>query len=334
MEGEFSLAPYSKEQVTKGEKLPERISSIRHDVEAGEKLKLDNVLGQVAEVSKQVASKTDKRFVITGSMGMYTTLNELRVNGGELMILEQRIASGKNDYDIGIHPETAKEVMTEFGWDEERQRLNRGYISEGHQMVDLLSRRELPNFPWRQTEINGVKTFVQQPEEMIFEKMRALINPGIEDEGEARVREVKWGVDIKLLKTYLMIKNNWSEIEMEGHLAKRWDDYVEDTRYQGISELTERIKQGESIDSVVKEEIKRRAGKTEVTDSKKELENLMGTQANADIERLLNSPTAEVFSANLRGLVDQKEGARLSYEEASKMSAREYSILLQNPGPV
>jgi len=279
MEGEVSLAPYSKEQVTKGEKLPERISSIRHDIETGERLKLDYVLEQVGNVSQAVASRTDKRFVVMGSMGMYITLNELRPDGSQLMLLEQRIASGKNDYDIGVHPETATAVMTDFGWDEERQKLNRGYVGEGRQMIDLLSRRELLHFPWRQAEIAGVPTSIQAPEEMIFEKMSALISPGIEDEGETkgevRVREIKWGVDIKLLKTYLMEKNSWSEDQVETHLAQRWDDYV--------------------------------------------------------IDHLLASTTPDIFSANMRGLIDRTAGKRLTYEEASKLATQEYNVLLHTP---
>lgn len=334
MEGEVSLAPYSKEQVAKGEKLPERISSIRHDVETGEMLKLDYVLEQVGNVSQAVASKTDKRFVVMGSMGMYITLDELRSDGSQLMLLEQRIASGRNDYDIGVHPETATAVMTDFGWDEERQRLNRGYIGEGWQMVDLLSRRELPHFPWRHTEVTGIPTSVQAPEEMIFEKMSALINPGTEDEGETkggvRAREVKWGVDIKLLKTYLMEKNSWSEDQVETHLAQRWSDYIEDTRYQGVAELTERVAKGESVDQVVRDEIKRRLGKTQVEDPKSELEKIL-PGASDEIEQLLSSPTPDIFSANMRGLIDRTAGKRLTYEEASKLATQEYNVLLKTP---
>jgi len=328
MEGEVSLAPYSKEQITKGEKLPEKISSIRHDVETGEKLKLDFVVEQVANVSKLIKTKSENKFVILGSMGMYITLNELRENGEQLMLLEQRIAGGKNDYDVGVHPEKLGETMVSFGWNEETRKLQRGRVGEGSQMVDMMGRRELAHFPWRQTEVGGQSCFVQQPEEMVFEKISALVNPGSEDNGEAQMREVKWGVDIKLLKTYLMVKNDWTEVEVENNLARKWEDYVEDTRYLGVAELADRVGKGESAEAVIKDELQKRLGK-QVENPRAELLTLFRQEAEPAIQKLMASTSAPEFSDTLRGLVDLRAMPRFTYAEASQKATEAYTRLLE-----
>lgn len=329
MEGEVSLAPYSKEQITKGEKLPERISSIKHDVETGEKLKLDYVVEQIADVSKSIAAKTDKKFVVLGSMSMYATLNELKTDGEGLMLLEQRISGGKNDYDIGVRPEELNETMTSFGWSEDTKKLQRGKVGNGSQMIDMMGRNERPHFPWRQTEVVGQECFVQTPEEMVFEKISALVNPNSDDKGETRLREIKWGVDIKLLKTYLTMKNNWSETDMEEYLAKRWGEYVEDTRYQGVTELSERVGEREGVEDVVRDALKKRLGKEQIDDVKQELVTIFGQGREPAIQGLFMSRNATEFSEKMRGLIDLRAGSKLTYEEASQKATQEYTGLLK-----
>jgi len=331
MEGETSLSPYSKEQITGGEKLPEKISSIGFDVETGEKLKLDFVLERLADVTKEIQEKTKNRFVLTGSMGMYATLNELRSNGQQLMLLEQRISGGKNDYDIGMRPNELQETMVNFGWNEESKKLERGKIGDGGQMIDIMSRKELTHFPWYQAEVGGQKILVQTPEEMIFEKMSALIKPGVEDGGESRMREIKWGVDIKLLKTYLMMKNNWSDADVESHLNKNWDNYVEDTRYQELSELSDRVANGESVGGVILDVLKRRVGKEQVTDVRQELLGIFGQEADTNIQALITSSSDTEFSANMRSLMDKQYGPKLSYQQATEIATNEYKKLLETP---
>lgn len=329
MEGKDSLTPYSQEQIAKGERLPEKLSSIRHEIETGEKLKLDYVIEQVAEASKAIKSKSDNRFVILGSMGMYTTLNELRENGQQLMLLEQRISGGKNDYDIGVHPEKLKQTMANFGWNEQTISLQRGRIENGNQMLDMMGRNELPHFPWQATTIQDQEVNVQAPEEMIFEKMSVLINPGNDENSETRMREIKWGVDIKLIKTYLMMKNGWSDTEVEAHLAKKWDEYIEDTRYQGVSGLVERVAGGESVGVVVIDALRKRLGKEEIVDAKQELLGVFGQGAENTIQSLLASTSDTEFSAHLKALIDIQTGSRLDYGEASQQATKEYSSLLQ-----
>lgn len=329
MDSEASLSAYSPEQVTKGEKLPEKISSIAHDVEAGEKLKLDLVTEQVGIVAQEIKGKTQEKFVVLGSMGMYATLNELRAGGNQLMLLEQRIGGGKNDYDIGVKPEVLTQVMTSFGWTQEAQKIQRGFVGKDSQMVDLMGRKELPHFPWRESNIEGINFYVQTPEEMIFEKISALVNPGKNDNNETRMREVKWGIDIKLLKTYLMVKNNWTETQVEAHLENRWSDYLEDTRYQGVLELAQQVDKGEAVSEVIKQVLKQRLGKDKITDPRQELLLIIDDKsATTYIDSLLQSKSGIEFSSLMKNLLDIRAGGKLDYKDATQKATQEYNNLL------
>lgn len=327
---ERSLRPYTKEQITEGEKIPEKISSITHSVEAGERLKLDLVLEKVSEVSRSIKNRTRERFVILGSMSMYATLNELRAEGEQLLILEQRIAGGKNDYDVGVHPESLDQIMDSLGWSSKEKSFQRGAIGNSREMVDMIAKRELAHFPWRETEINGEKFLVQSPEEMIFEKMEALINPGADEQGESRVKEIKWGVDIKLLKAYLALKNGWDDEQIESHLSQKWGDYVEDTRYQGVRELVGFVEGGIPIEEVVKTALQERLKKTEIGNMQRELLDLFGNQGKEQIDSLLLAPNAQQFEASLRALIDLRAGEKLGYMEVSKKSEEEFSELIRH----
>jgi len=304
MENESSLSPYTSEEITDGERLPDRISSIKHDIETGERLKLDVVIKQAKEVAESIQGATKKRFVFLGSMGMYLTLNKLRENGKELMLLEQRISGGKNDFDVGVHEGELKTTMDDFSWDDESSQLQRGKVGNGDQMIDIMARNELPSFPWCQVEIEGTKCLVQTPEEMIFEKIDALVNPRADDEGQPRKPEVKWGVDIKILKTYLMMENDWSKEQLEEHLSKRWGDYSDDVRYQGLSELASKVGQGKSAKEVLAEKL----GKETVDDVGKELIDLLGTGNEKVVERLFHLPQRRNLWLMQRRVLTLKKG--------------------------
>ena len=327
MEDKLSLAPYSWQQLTNGGKLPEKISSVRNDLETGEKLKFDFVLEQISNDSKAINSKTDNKFVILGSMGMYVTLNELRKNNQKLILLEQRISGGKNDYDIGVRPDELQSTMSDFGWNEESKKLQRGKVENGGQMIDIMSRKELLHFPWRQTEVENQKIFVQTPEEMIFEKINAYINPRADKNGESAIPEIKWGIDIKLIKAYLVIKNNWSEKDVKNHLNKKWNKYIEDTRYQEVPELTQRVTRGESVGQVIVDVLKKNLEKEQITDVRQELLKIFGQESEINIQSLLSSSSDTEFSASLKSLIDIQAGTKLSYGQASQKATQEYTKL-------
>lgn len=331
-----NFQPYTKNEMVEGGNLPEIISSITHVVEVGEGLRLDLILNKICKVSRSIHRRTSERFAILGSMGMYATLNELRSRQGvqQLLILEQRIAGGKNDYDIGVHPESLNKSMDDFGWDDNAKRIQRGTVGGGEEMVDLMGRLELPHFPWRQTEVSGEKILVQSPEEMIFEKMGALINSDVNEQGKARIKEVKWGVDIKLLKTYLILKNGWDDERVESHLSQKWNDYLEDTlgytRYQGVRELVNLVKNGVSVEVVIRDALRKTRNEIGQGDLRPELMNRFGEQGKELIDSLLLASDASRFETSLKALIDLRAGRKLSYEEARKKSEEEFSKIFES----
>ncbi len=324
-EQKSELNPYSIEQIEE-EKIPEKISSTSHDIEAPEGSKLETVIGHCEEVIGAIEKSTDREFIILGSMGMYLMFNELEEGKG-LNILEQRIAGGKNDFDIGVSLENHDGIMTDFGWDKESKRIKRGQVSGSNEMIDVLHREDLPHFPRQEVKSGDKEFLVLSPEEMIFDKIKTLSNPEMTREGELRKGEIKWGVDIKLLKTYLMMKNDWSESELEDHLTDRWDEYVEDIRYQGVSEMIKRVNQGESTKDVLKELLEKRL-KKEIDNVEEELINLTGRESEEVVRDLVNSANPKEFNQNLEELLDIRMGKRMDYREASQIANREYINLL------
>ena len=327
MEGEHNLRPFSIEQITQGEKLPDKLSTIRNEVGKIEGLRLNYVLDKVSQTQEAIESKTSKRFVVLGSMAMYPLLSELRVNGRELMILEQRISGGKSDMDIGVAGEEVASVMEDFGWDDVAKGKKRGFIAEGNLMVDVLSRKEKPHFPCQKVLVNGKEVQVQSPEEMIFEKMSALLNPAPDDNRKPRLGEIKWGVDVKLLKAYLMEKNQWSSEEVENHLANKWGYYLEDTWYEAVREIMEKANEGEPIESVLKSALEHKEGKPIIGTVKQSMISEFGVGGETTVDTLLASNSKEEIDKLLRQLVDFKLQPALSYQEATERADVKFQSL-------
>ena len=158
---------------------------------------------------------------------------------------------------------------------------------------------------------------------MIFEKMDALLHPNDK-------RELKWGIDIKLLKAYLSIKNGLTAQEVEDHLDKRWDDYTNDVRYGIVLELSEQLKEGRTVTEVLQTFLTDRTGE-ETIDLNQKLLGLFGHDHQPEIDELINAETTEEFEKRLGALLDEKQGPRLSYREASEESNNEYAKLLSQP---
>lgn len=168
MTKENPLSSYSSEQMEKGEAFPEKISSLSFDVEAGERLKLEFIMERLEDLLQRVREKTNREFVVFGSMGMYILLHELKKQGEPLMILEQRISGGKNDCDIGVDDDDFEKIMDDFGWNTKAKELHRGKLPPNTQIVDLMKRKHLSRFPWKEIRIGNSKCLVVNPEEMIF----------------------------------------------------------------------------------------------------------------------------------------------------------------------
>jgi hypothetical protein len=326
---ESHLEAYTEQQMIEGEKLPENLSSISHDVEAIEGFRLNQRILRSLEAVGIIRGKTDARFCVSGSNGMYLLLNQLRGEGKELMILEERIAGGKNDLDVGFDGSDRDKAMSDFGWDEESKKLGRGYIGNNKEMIDVMTYRELPHFPWQEVGDGDKKVLVPSAEEMIFNKMQGLIDPGSKD-GESIQREVKWGVDIKLLKAFLIMKNQWDEETLELYLEGKWKEYLQDSRYNDVAGAVERMKAGENPDDVLGSILKERLGR-EVSDVGKELGSLLDGKKPELVSNLINSTTSQEFEQNLKSFIDTARGnPLLYYPEASQRASLEFRSLLSD----
>lgn len=332
MEGEINLQAYSTEQLSTTEKiLPERIAEIAHDVEAGERRRLDVLLDGASEVATSVASKTEERFAFLGSIAMYTLLNELREKNpqvGDLMLLEQRIAGGKNDFDVCVERGKKQKVMDEFGWDREQQSLTRGHIDSGRQMVDFMERLEKPEFPWREVKLKGETILVQNPEEMIFSKIDALVNPGLDDEGKQRTREIKWGVDIKILKAYLLVDKGMNPEELDTYLAEKYKIYAEGERYGSVMQLAEGFGTTETVQDLVKPVLEKTLGRPS-QDIRGDLITFAGAGSEAIVDTLLQVTDKSGFVDAMKTFIDHKMGKLPTYEEAQATATARYSELLE-----
>ncbi len=326
-EPKYILDAYTHSELMEGAELPERISSITHDVEVGEKQRLNEVLEVIPKVLSGIREDTDIRFVLLGSMGMYATLHSLRNDGETLMLLEQRISSGKNDFDIGVSPDTLNGIMSDLGWDESQMLLQRGKVVGSDWNIDVNGRRELPSFPWQEVQIGEESVLVQSPEEMIFEKINALVDPGKDDKGDFRSREVKWGVDIKILKAFLMIKNNFTESQLNEFLSNRWNEYTSESTSRGITEMVERVTKGEGVRDVLRSSLKDQTGESEL-DIEAQMKEI-GGEENAEFVRGLINSSPEEFEENLKKLVDAQTKP-LTYDEVMKIASSEYQKTLEN----
>jgi len=226
------LSSYSTEQLGEEGVLPEKIASISHDVQVAEGQRLTHMLTLTTEVTNAVKEKTQRPFVLRGSVAMYALLNDLKSHNQvqNLTMLEQRIAGGKNDFDVAFNPDEVEGAMNDFGWNEQEKANRRSVfgLAHGKAMVDISGRVQLPSFPWVHVDVNGVSVLVVNPMEGILERMSIL------SDSETPDKQIKWGVDVRILKAYLIVKNSWSEEQLEAELSKSWDKYQDDIRYQGV----------------------------------------------------------------------------------------------------
>jgi len=223
-----NLAPFSRAELKAGSPLllKRELSSIRNDVEALEGSKLKGVLRSIETTVDLVRLKTDHPFALGGSMAMHVLVAGLPPEDEELAIQIQRLGSSKADLDALFSTKVEAEVMDAFGWNDEAKGKKRDFIDGKGLKVDVLGVTE-NHLPWEKVTLkNGKEIFVQSPFEMIFEKMQGLIDPGKKDDGTARPHpEAKWGVDVKILKAYLIEKNGWSEEVLNAQLKEKWQQY-------------------------------------------------------------------------------------------------------------
>lgn len=325
---EANLHPFTIEQLTTSERLiPEKIAEINNDVEAGERRRLEVLLDDALEVARNVAEKTNEKFAFTGSIAMYALLNEMQQENpdvGELMLLEQRISGGKNDFDVCIPLGKKAQVMREFEWNEERTSKGRGHVGSGRQMVDLMERTETDEFPWQSVSLNGETILVQSPEELIFSKVHLLVRPGVDEEGKPREREIKWGVDIKILKAYLMVKKDMSIEELDAYLAGKYEIYLESERYSTVKQLAESFEKTGNAEATLTPVLEQMLGRP-VSDLRADLLTTVGGGSEEMVDQLHGARDRGEFERALRGVVDLREGERLTFTQAQEEAGIQYA---------
>lgn len=328
---EKNLHPYTIEQLSTAERiLPERIAEINHDVETGERRRLDVVLESATEVAHNVSKKTRERFAFMGSVGMYALLNEMKHKNpqvGDLMLLEQRIAGGKNDFDVCVEQGKRQTVMQEFGWDREHIEISRGVVGTGKQMVDLGERQEKPEFPWQAVTLNGETVYVQNPEEMLFSKINALVSPALDKDGSIGRREIKWGVDIKILKTYLMVEKGIDDQKLNAYLAKRWEVYTESERYGSVTQLAEQFNSAGNVQQLLTPVLEKMLDRP-IADLRADLISSVGNGSEELIDGLLAVTDKEAFVGIMRAVVDHRAGKPMTFEDAQQKASVQYTQLL------
>ena len=325
LDNENKLNPYTKEQMERRDVMPEKTSSISHDVEVVEESRIEHTISQIKLTSMEVSKQTNERFCFLGSMAMYAYLHEMTGDATKLQILEARIAGGKNDIDLAVPRGEIKSLTDDFGWGEEEVSLGRGHVGESHQIIDVMERQELPSFNWQEVAIDGETMLLEHPVEMIFEKMIAL--------QENEDGEIKWGVDIKILKTYLMSKNDLDEVGVEEYLAEQFDIYKNEVNYdlnetnnEILNNIQSELQVGKSKEAVISELLEKKSGQP-VENLKDALRDIFGESL--DYDNLMVQDN-EGFILQLNSLISRRGGMSYDYQDLAELSQNKYSELLTN----
>lgn len=321
-----SFDAYNLEQLSE-KILPERISSIHFDVEAIEGKKLEKNLETLEISTHSIKEHTDEKFAYVGSMGMYPLLNELKESNeklDDLAILEQRVSGGKNDIDVAFLPGKMGRVMLEdFGWDSEAISKQRGHLERSETTLDIMEREELEHFPWREVALGNETFFVQNPREAVCEKINAFITDKYDGKEELEPGEVKWGIDIKLLKTYLIASEGITPEELEKSLSEDWESYQFEKRYGSITKLSEKLNKNNTPEEVIKNFVD-----SPDTNVNKLIKERFPLSSNNDIENVLESDSKESLFKSLKSIVDKNLSEYKNFKEAQSLAFIEYEKLL------
>ena len=323
---------YNLEQLS-SEILPERISSIHFDVEAIEGKRLDRNFERIEISTHNIKKHTDEKFAYIGSMGMYPLLNELKdldEKVGDLAILEQRVSGGKNDVDVAFLPGKIRKVMLEdFGWDSEAVSKQRGKLEGYDATLDIMERGELEHFPWREVTLGNETFFVQNPREAVCEKINAFLTDNYDEKGELTSNEVKWGIDIKLLKTYLIVSENVTPEELEEGLSEDWEVYIKgkvdkyEEYYKVIKDVSELLNSENTPEEVIK---------GFVSDTELEVKEFLKYKYpfadEEEIRSVLESDNKESFYLSLKKILDKNKPVHRTFDEAQDLASKEYEKLL------
>lgn len=324
MEHISTLKAYTPVELGSEGKLPERLVSISHDIHVLEGQRLEHMLCLTGEVVTEVRTKTDNPFCLRGSVAMYALLNTLREQDHvrDLSVLEQRVAGGKNDFDVAFQPESVAIVMVELGFSTEEKKDRRAVfpLIHGGAMIDILGRNQLPHFPWEIVDINGVQVPVVGAFEGILERMNILADPKVED------KQIKWGVDIKILKAYLQIGQNLSDEQIEFVLDGKWRQYQEDIRYQSVGAILDKNNTGQMPRSIITEVLGNEIHVGEIVEIA--LIRKFPSLNEDDVRALIEPNDIEEFEENLKKVIDIASPPFVEYADLSEKASKAYTKLL------
>ena len=248
-----SLDSYTLDEL-KNTSLPENLTSTAHpiQIEEGES-EYSKTIKNLGEVVGELNSRLgDEKCAFGGSMAMYLLWDNLMKEDSRVDIkdrLNERIRGGKNDYDLTVESGREDIIMGKLGFSDSDMELKRGVVA--NHMIDILSRPEKRSFLNEKIVIDGQEFYVQNPYDSLFEKLTALAYPQIDDSGNDRPKELKWGVDAKLYKLYLQLSEKISEDELNEKLVELWPKYKEETREVRAKETALEMDSGKSARDII-----------------------------------------------------------------------------------
>lgn len=272
-------------------------------------------------------------YAFTGSMGMYSLWHDLMERKPDIdikRILNQRIKGGKNDFDIAITEDRKEIVMTEkLKFDEDAKGKQRGVISD--YMVDILVRPVIKGFPNTEISLGEHKVFTQNPVVGIFERMSALAYPQVGDDGKENPKEIKWGVDIKLLKLYVMLSEDLTEEELEDKLESMWNQYQEGKKYEYAEYLASQVRQGKDQKELLLPSICKLLNKDiSAKDLQKEITEKFTWVDGKIFAVLLYTKDSDIFLENMKILIDLITPEQDGYKVMRKRAIENYNAISQD----
>ncbi len=326
-EGGGSLGSYTLDEL-KSTPLPENLSSHSHpiQIEEGESecsKTIQNLGELVGELNHRLG---DEKCALGGSMAMYLLWDNLMKEDNSIDIkdrLNERIRGGKNDYDLMLESGRDDIVMQKLGFSDSDIKRRRGFVA--NHMVDVLGCSEKRSFPNKEVVVGGQEFYVQNPYDSLFEKLTALAYPQIDDSGNDRPKELKWGVDAKLYKLYLQLSEKISEDELNEKLAELWPKYKEETREVRAKETALEMDLGKSARDIIANMFKKPFSSDEELISKaQELYPNVSTDLIVD---LIGSVDKESFVENIMKVFQIVDKDSDSYLEMYSKAEENYSAI-------
>lgn len=328
-----ALRPYTLEELSVIS-LPENLAEHTNEVELEQgKDPYGQTITNLTQLSRDLNSHmVEEKYAFTGSMSMYALWNDLMERKPDINIkrvLNQRVKGGKNDFDIAIREERKEVVMTEkLKFDEDAKAKQRGVI--GNHMVDIQVRPVISDFPHKEVQLGEQKVLVQNPIEGIFERMSALAYPQVTNDGKENRKEIKWGVDTKLLKLYVMLSENLTEEELEVKLEGMWNKFQEGKRYQYPEYLASQVKEGKDQKELLLPSMSKLLNESiSIEELPGKIKEKFPNIKPEIIDELLNTKDSEIFLKDIKLLIDLVTPKQDSYEEMSEKANENYRGITQ-----